>query len=200
MVRRIGAKSAARVDVRLVSATNIDLSHGESRREFRKDLFWRLNVIEIHAPPLHARGDDVIEIAEHFIAAHENPAFRSSRLSASAAARLRSHAFPGNFRELRNRIRRALLHARGGEIDGDMLGLDATQTAGTALTVDEAQALVAQFLVADALVKASGDPTAAGVLIGRAKSFVYAAMKAFDNENPAAARRRLLAELKSRFS
>ena len=108
-LERLGSTETRRVDVRIVSATNADLTAAVREGRFREDLYYRLNVIELRVPPLNQRPDDIIPIAKHFL----SPPFS---LNAAALRALRSYSWPGNIRELSNRIQRATLLSSGKEI------------------------------------------------------------------------------------
>jgi DNA-binding NtrC family response regulator len=121
---RLGSSVTRRVNVRLVSATNADLPRMIREGTFREDLYFRLNVVEVAIPPLCERADDVLPLAEHFLRMHAESAGRPA-LAFTAAARsaLVAHAFPGNVRELGNRVQRATVVASGTEITLEDLGL-----------------------------------------------------------------------------
>ncbi|MGE0641259.1 MAG: sigma-54-dependent transcriptional regulator [Thermoanaerobaculia bacterium] len=125
---RLGSSETRRVDVRIIAATNIDLHRAIAAGTFREDLFYRLAVIEIELPPLAARRDDVLPLAERFLAGEdgEEPGTAAGgrrELSRAAREALTAHDWPGNVRELQNRIRRARLLARGPLIEVGDLGL-----------------------------------------------------------------------------
>jgi two-component system nitrogen regulation response regulator NtrX len=105
--QRVGAQQTIRVDVRVIAATNKNLENEIAAGKFRSDLYYRLNVIPIDVPPLRARGNDVVLLAEHFLRrfAAETRAAKK-KLSAGAASRLKAYHWPGNVRELRNVIER----------------------------------------------------------------------------------------------
>jgi two-component system, NtrC family, response regulator AtoC len=114
-IRRLGGDAAIRVDVRVISATNRDLAADLAEERMRRDLYYRLNVVALQVPPLRQRGDDVAELARHFVARH---AARSGRavpeIAPETLARLRAHAWPGNVRELENALARAVaMSSRG---------------------------------------------------------------------------------------
>jgi DNA-binding NtrC family response regulator len=91
---------------------------------FREDLYFRLNVVEVALPPLCDRPDDVLPLAEHFLRTHAESAGRPAlAFTAAARAMLVAHAFPGNVRELGNRVQRATVVAAGNEITFEDLGL-----------------------------------------------------------------------------
>jgi len=121
-VRPVGSDREVEVDVRLVTATNTDLLSAVEKRQFRADLYYRLNVIEIVAPPLRERGRDVLLLAQHFL---EQCARAMSRevvgLTASCAAKLTAYSWPGNVRELANVIERAVALTRSSRLTVDDL-------------------------------------------------------------------------------
>jgi len=108
-IRRIGAAGEIDVDVRIIAATNKDLEQGVRDKSFREDLYYRLNVIPIHLPPLRERRDDVPLLAQHFLEeARESMTKRITRISEPAAEMLCRYDWPGNVRELQNVIERAV--------------------------------------------------------------------------------------------
>jgi DNA-binding NtrC family response regulator len=131
---RLGSSDTRRVDVRLLCATNADLAQGVRGGSFRQDLFFRLNVIEIHVPPLRDRRDDVLPVAESFLTAARKRAGRPWRLGDDARDALLAYDWPGNIRELQNRIQRATVTASGDVISASDLAL-ATDSVRTAAPV-----------------------------------------------------------------
>jgi two-component system nitrogen regulation response regulator NtrX len=110
VVEPVGGHRSVPVDVRVIAATNKDLAREIRAGRFREDLFFRLNVVPIFVPALRDRGDDVIRLAEHFIAEFAREYGRHvKRLSPGAVLRLRDYAWPGNVRELRNLIERLMI-------------------------------------------------------------------------------------------
>ena len=109
-VMRLGARSASKIDVRFVAATNVDLRAAMERGEFRRDLFYRLEGIRVEIPPLRARPEDVVALAEFFLARLAGRmGLVAPQLSEGARDVLKDYAWPGNVRELRNTIERALV-------------------------------------------------------------------------------------------
>ena len=107
---RVGGTQELRVNVRLFAATNRDIAGAITRGEFREDLFHRLNVVQFNLPPLRERGDDVVLLAEHFLRLFQAALNKSIHsISRPARQKLLSHSWPGNIRELRNAIERALI-------------------------------------------------------------------------------------------
>jgi DNA-binding NtrC family response regulator len=110
VVRRLGASRDTRCDVRVLAASARDLGAEVASGRFREDLFYRLNVLELHVPPLRERPEDVLPLATHFIGLFSR---QKPRFSASVAAALGRYRWPGNVRELRNAMERAALLSRG---------------------------------------------------------------------------------------
>jgi DNA-binding NtrC family response regulator len=122
-IRPLGSTRTQKVDVRVVAATNRDLEEMLREGSFREDLYYRLNVIDVHLPPLRERPDDIIPLAEHFLAnasAKHNPP-RRYRLHPDAHRTLLAYRWPGNIRELQNVIERGLALCQGDEIGNDEL-------------------------------------------------------------------------------
>jgi DNA-binding NtrC family response regulator len=117
---RVGGQQTLRCDVRVVAATNKDLSAEVAAGRFREDLYYRLNVVPVHAPPLRERKEDVPELATRFLAeACERNGRRAMRLARDAVLALQAHDFPGNVRELRNLVERLAILCDGPEISAD---------------------------------------------------------------------------------
>jgi two-component system, repressor protein LuxO len=132
-VQPVGATRPRKVNVRIICATNIDPMEAVRRGQFREDLYYRLYVVPIHMPPLRARGEDVIEIAESALArfsAEEGRAFTG--LDAQVKALFRHHPWPGNVRQVLNVIRNVVVLNDGGMVRLDMLPDDLREAAGTA--------------------------------------------------------------------
>jgi DNA-binding NtrC family response regulator len=111
----VGDTTTRRVDVRIIAATNIDLKKAVSEGRFREDLFYRLNVITIHVPPLRERKEDILPLVQHFIRKFnaENNRNISTELDPEVLRALEEYPWPGNVRELENVIERAVIIARG---------------------------------------------------------------------------------------
>jgi len=132
--QRLGSNTTRKTDVRLISATNADLPQAIRAGTFREDLFFRLNVIELNVPPLRARPDDVLPIAEHLLARHGQSKGQRFTLAPDAERALLDHEWPGNVRELENRLERATLVAVDPQITAVDLGLAAPAVARSAPT------------------------------------------------------------------
>ena len=114
-VRPVGSDTEVPVNVRLVTATNADLDVNVNKGTFRRDLFYRLNVIQVRVAPLRDRGTDILLLAQHFLELFRERYCntRVARLSRAVAERFMAYPWPGNVRELRNAMERAVALARG---------------------------------------------------------------------------------------
>jgi two-component system response regulator AtoC len=130
-VRRVGEERAFHVNVRVVAATNKDLSQEAAEGRFRWDLFYRVSTVIVTVPPLRERRDDVPLLVQHFIAPFIR-AGKSLRFSPEAMARLQQYDWPGNIRELRNLIERLLILHEGEEIGMAMLPREFVKSAAPA--------------------------------------------------------------------
>lgn len=113
---RLGSSQTRKVDVRLVSATNADLPQAITRGEFRQDLFYRINVVQLHVPPLRERVDDIVPLAQHFFAMQHQAGQANKTLNTAAISALQHYHWPGNVRELQNCCQRAGLLSSGAQI------------------------------------------------------------------------------------
>lgn len=128
--RRVGGTREIRTDVRIVAATNRDLGKMEERGEFRKDLYYRLKVVEIRLPPLRQRKGDIPLLADHFLQLYCREMGRPpAGITEDALKMLIQYSWPGNVRELRNVIERAVIVLRGQSIDREHLPLELCKTA-----------------------------------------------------------------------
>jgi DNA-binding NtrC family response regulator len=124
-LERLGGEEPLAVDVRVVAATHRDLAEEVRAGRFRDDLYYRLNVVSIHLPPLRERGDDVLLLARHFAAQLCGELKRPPlQFAADALEALRRHGWPGNIRELRNAVERAVLLAEGPAVTAEDLRLE----------------------------------------------------------------------------
>lgn len=167
-VRPVGASKEESVDVRILSATHKNLSGMVKNGEFREDLFYRINVIELHVPALRDRGEDILMLASHIL---ERLGSSINALDDSAKNALRNYAFPGNVRELENMLERAVTLSAGNRIAEADLAIrpDVTDSASIVRTnadlgnqIDEVQ----RQAIVEALEKTRYNKTAAARLLG----------------------------------
>ena len=119
---RVGGNETVRVDVRWVAATNKDLAVEVREKRFREDLLYRLNVVQLEMPPLRLRGNDILLLAEHFVARFARQNQRSIEgLSDKARRKIAGHRWPGNVRELENAMERAVLFTEGNWVSDEVL-------------------------------------------------------------------------------
>ncbi|HHT9159167.1 MAG: sigma-54-dependent Fis family transcriptional regulator [Planctomycetes bacterium GWF2_39_10] len=131
-IRRVGDTKPVFLDVRIIVATNKDLDEATKNGSFRKDLFYRLNVIRIHLPPLMERKEDIPVLTNHFLNVYSNKLGKKQpEISGDAMALLLNYAWPGNVRELENVIERAVTLVNGNKITGDDLALESIQSTDT---------------------------------------------------------------------
>ena len=162
---RLGSSETRRVDVRLVCATNADLQQAIARRTFRQDLYFRLAVVEIAVPPLRQRRDDVLPLAEAFLAG------TGKRLDAAARAVLLEHDWPGNVRELQNRVQRAVALSHGDVISTADLGFGASaEGAPEEVPLERAR-------IESALLDAEGSVSRAAEALGLSRQALYRRME-----------------------
>jgi len=120
---KVGGSRLEDVDVRIVCATNRDPQAEVQAGRFREDLYYRLHVIPVHMPPLRERGDDILEIANHFFRQFADQEGRTfEHLTEEAEERLRRYAWPGNVRELQNIVRHVIVMSQASVIEAEMLG------------------------------------------------------------------------------
>ncbi|HWU01401.1 MAG TPA: sigma-54 dependent transcriptional regulator, partial [Novosphingobium sp.] len=134
-IRRVGGRDEVEIDTRIIAATNKDLEPMIAAGQFREDLFYRLNVVPIHLPPLRERAADIEALARHFLVLAAGEGLPRRQLSADAAELLRRQPWRGNVRELRNFMYRLALLAREDVIDAGALAPMLAQS----VRVDEAQ-------------------------------------------------------------
>jgi transcriptional regulator with GAF, ATPase, and Fis domain len=124
VVYRVGDTRPETVDIRILAATNRELEKEIAGGRFREDLYYRLNVVNVELPPLRARGDDVLVIARYLLARYSREYDAKVKgLSPNAAVGIRKHSWPGNIRELENRIKKAIVLCESTVIGPDDLGL-----------------------------------------------------------------------------
>lgn len=139
-LERVGGNRTIKVDVRVLATTNRNLEQSVEKKEFRQDLFFRLNVVPIHVPPLREHIEDVPVLAEAFLRRYSRKHGVAVRgISDAALAALQQHTWPGNVRELQNVIERAvILCGEGGRLELEHLGLSSLKAPGPAVSAPAA--------------------------------------------------------------
>jgi len=173
---RLGSSHTRKVDVRLISATNADLPELIRKGQFREDLLYRLNLIEIHVPPLADRKEDISPMTHHFLPT-------GSKLSSAAEDALMRHHWPGNVRELQNLLQRASILAAGVKITPELLGLPekaGKQRHEVRSSPDEDEREKAE--IEQALAENEGNISGAARQLGLSRQALYRRMDKLDFE------------------
>jgi two-component system response regulator AtoC len=194
-IERIGSNLPIKVDIRIIVATNKDLQKQVEQSKFRDDLYYRLNVINIHMPPLRDRKEDIPSLVEHFLAKHRYSATaQPAAISEEAIRRLMEYNWPGNVRELENVIERAVVLSRGQIITsrelpfGDHEAGEGEEGEGDADAKGDSSFFkksVAQFekdLIMKALRDANGNRSKAAEMLGIYRRLLYAKIKEYGLE------------------
>lgn len=177
--QRIGSNKVSRVDVRILAATNAHLREKVSEGTFRQDLFYRLNTIELHLPPLRERGEDIVLLAEYFLKIYSGKySVGDVRLGASAKQKLLKHTWPGNVRELQHCIERAIVLGDKTELAAEDIRLeDSVVASGTSSGSIKVDSLNLQTLEREAIKRAislsNGNLTQAAELLGITRFALY---------------------------
>jgi transcriptional regulator with PAS, ATPase and Fis domain len=189
--QRLGGTRTLKADVRVIAATNRDLVAAMKRGEFREDLFYRLRVFEIRLPPLRERREDILPLTETFLGDLEKTlGHRTAGLSREAREILLSYDWPGNIRELRNALERAVILCDGGLITGEQLPLGVAD--GAADTDGSAAAALAGMnvetvekdLIQKALAKAGNNKSKAARLLGLSRAQLYFRLEKYGLAEP----------------
>ena len=172
-LERVGSSQTRRVDVRLLSATNADLQEEAKAGNFREDLLFRLNTVEIHLPALHDRREDIPLLAQHFLT-RNRARYRKqvSGFSPAAMQQMMQYAWPGNVRELEHTVERAVLLCRGEEIEPANLAIAAARTATPSfenMSIDEVEAL----LIRKMMRRCDGNISQAAEALGLSRAALY---------------------------
>jgi len=176
---RVGSSRTRRANVRIISATNADLTAEVTSNRFRQDLLFRLNTIEIPLPPLRDRREDIPVLARHFLAQHAQRYRKNiTGFEAAAMQTLLDHAWPGNVRELDHSVERAVLMAQDDAIKGRDLGLRAPKDA-VARIEDMSLEEVEGFLIKKALARYDGNVSQAAKALGLSRSALYRRLQRF---------------------
>ena len=162
---RVGSTKPIKVDVRIVSATNVHLDAAVQENRFRKDLFYRLNVLPVKVPSIREREDDSLLLARFFLKQYgETYGTADLHFSRDAEKAILMYAWPGNVREIQNRVQRAVITASSAAITSEQIGLDKT-AAPAYSSLYQAREAVDREMIAGALKKAPGNLTNAAKIL-----------------------------------
>lgn len=166
---RIGGSETLKVKVRIISATNANIKSAIAKGDFREDLYYRLNVIELPLKSLNQRKSDILPLAEFFLGSE-------FQLTENASQTLKHYAWPGNIRELKNVMQRASLLSTDRLIDSNVLGLDVELPQVLSMSNEE----VTMSEIKAAITNASGVISEAAKQLGLSRSALYRRMKKFE--------------------
>ncbi len=179
-IYKLGSNKAVKVDVRLISATNMPLHEMISERRFREDLLYRINTVEIRLPPLRERAGDIPLLASHFLklyAGKYNKAVEG--ISKEALKRLESYSWPGNIRELQHSIERAVIMTENKKLEAYELLLtteEKTDTSNGTLNIETLE----KEAIKKALFKHTGNLSNAAKELGLGRTTLYRKMEKYD--------------------
>jgi two-component system response regulator AtoC len=192
-VKRLGSEQPLFVDVRIIAATIKDLTRAVAEGRFREDLFYRLNVLPLHLPPLRDRKEDIPLLVDHFIQKYnQQHRLNLQGVTESSLARLLEYPWPGNVRELENAIERAMILTLGEKIESDSLPSEVLgerapwkkEIWGEELSIKKGSRIMEEELIRRALKKTKGNRTQASRLLEISHPALLSKMKAFGINGP----------------
>ena len=182
-VTRVGANRPKPVDVRLISATNMNVHQMVNEENFRQDLLYRINTIEIHLPPLRERYGDIPLLANHFLSVYSKKYKKTVRsIAPEAMKKLETYDWPGNVRELQHAIERAIIMSDSNILQTDDFFLSSQKEMGTSgvelssYNLDE----VERMIITKVLKRAQGNITLAAGELGITRTSLYRRMEKYD--------------------
>ncbi len=197
--RRVGSTRDQNADVRIIAATNRELSSEVERQRFRADLYYRLNVVSLHVPPLRERAEDIPRFIDHFLDIYRQR-FNRPNLDLSAEARqgLQSYSWPGNVRELRNCLERAAAISLSDTIEAaqipflgaGQIGVSAGPTAQAAAVAPQTAALTLEELerehILHVLEESNGNRERAAAILGISSRTLYRKLREYESQTNSA--------------
>lgn len=183
VITRVGGRADIDVDVRIIAATNVDIQKAMDEGAFREDLYYRIGVVTISLPPLRDRGSDIELLANYFLkCASPQRGKAVPSFSKKALKSIKAYSWPGNIRELENKVKRSLIMASGPHIEPDDLGIPDEddchrRPGGDDCSLREARMHLEKDMVESALRKKSGNILKAAAFIGVSRPTFYDLMK-----------------------
>ena len=169
-VTRVGDSKAIPIDIRLICATNTNLDKSVAEGRFREDLYYRINTVHFELPPLRERREDIIPLAERFIAVFNEKYHRSVEgISAEAGAELKEYSWSGNIRELRNAVEKAVILADGKQLEPKDFELKEHVSAAASETLEEAE----EKVIRDAMERYGGNLTKVAQALSISRPTLY---------------------------
>jgi len=172
---RVGGTREINVDIRVIAATNVDLLGAIKNGQFREDLYHRLNVLQINVPALRERSEDIECLAWHFFEETKKQKLQNkvTGFSQDALSTMKVYAWPGNIRELRNRVQRSVVMSEHHLISPEDLGLDRRATLSHMQTLQEARDETEKIHIFFALRQTNNKVIAASRLLGVTRATLY---------------------------
>jgi two-component system NtrC family response regulator len=178
IVERVGGRQRIQVDVRIVSATNLNLEDKVGAGSFRSDLFYRMNAVTIRIPPLRERDGDPVLLANYFLGRFNKEFNRNLRgFTEQALGAIAAHAWPGNVRELENRLKRAVVMSEGRQIDATDLELAVATDAMVSVDLRGARLRAERDVIQLAMARSNGVLAVAAKMLGISRPTLYGLME-----------------------
>jgi DNA-binding NtrC family response regulator len=176
-VVRVGSEKPIPIDIRLICATNMDLEQMVSEGRFREDLYYRINTMQMHLPPLRERSGDIIPLAERFLAKYAEKYRRGvETISDDAVKRLMQHAWNGNIRELQNVMEKAVILSEGKTLQACDLSLNSIKLlSGMSQTLEEAE----ETTIRSTLTRCNGNLSMVAKELGISRPTLYSKLKKY---------------------
>jgi transcriptional regulator with PAS, ATPase and Fis domain len=173
----VGSEKAVSVDIRLICATNRDLEAMVREGTFRQDLYFRINVFHLHIPALRERKEDLLPLAEMFVASFAERYHRQVKgLSSAAVEKLRQHRWSGNVRELQNVIERAVILCDGDQLEASDLEINTSNTTVATTPLEDAE----EQTIRAALQRLGGNLSLVAKELGISRPTLYAKLKRYN--------------------
>lgn len=186
---KVGASKTQTADVRVIAASNADLPAMVESGAFRRDLYFRLNTVELHIPPLRERGEDIRQLADHYLAQHQRRYKKASlKFDSEALSALSAYHWPGNVRELSHVIERAVLLTQSHIISTAALNINVTPAAIAAQAesvLSDSLEVVEKNHIQSVLSQYHGSVETAAAVLGVSRSALYRRMDKFGIANKA---------------
>ncbi len=187
VITRVGGSETIPINVRIIAATNSNLTEKVRDKKFREDLYYRLSVVTQTLPPLRDRPEDILTLAEHFLNQFCEQARRVSlKLSAEARRRLQSHSWPGNVRELRNLMERVAFLCQGNRVESEDLAFILSPDQGSLIEpandmpLEKATKEFQRGFIRQSIKRMQGNMSEAAKLLGVHRSNLYRKMRQLD--------------------
>ena len=181
VIERVGGRKQIAIDARIVSATNKNVQALIEDGTFREELYYRLSEAVLQIPPLRDRPDDAVVLAHHFLQRYSTEEGRTVRgFATESLAAISRYDWPGNVRELENRVKRALVAARGKSITVDDLGLPTEDEEARKLTLKQSREKAERQAIARAMIEAEGNVSRAAKLLDVSRPTLYQLLREYN--------------------